>query len=120
MKRLQQVVSALGVCLVVVVAAGCYYPPPPPGVYAPIPAGTFDRAWLAVIGAFGDEGVQITQQDRAAGAVRGTRGGVNVSADIRTQADGSVRVEFGAGGNVAADPTLNDRILRSYNRRMGR
>ena len=24
------------------------------------------------------------------------------------------------GGNVAADPTLNERISRSYNRRMGR
>jgi hypothetical protein len=119
MKRLQQIVRALGVCLVVVVAAGCYYPPPP-GVYTTIPPGTFDRAWSAVIGAFGDEGVQITHQDRAAGAIRGVRGSVNVSADIRTQADGSVRVEFGAGGNVAADPTLNDRISRSYNRRMGR
>ena len=120
MKRLQQVVRGLGVCLLLVVAVGCYPAPPPPGAYPSISPSTFDRAWAAVIGAFGDEGVQIVHQDRAAGVIRGTRGSVNVSADVRTQADGSVRVEFGAGGNIAADPTLNDRILQSYNRRMGR
>jgi hypothetical protein len=120
MKRLQQVVRALGVCLLVLGAAGCYPAPPPPGAYPPVPPSTFDRAWTAVIGAFGDEGVQIVHQDRAAGVIRGTRGGVNVSGEVRTQAGGSVRVEFGASGNIAADPTLNDRISQSYNRRMGR
>jgi hypothetical protein len=121
MKRPQWVLkalSALGVSLGLLLGiAGCYYPPPP-GVYtAP---SSFDRSWSAAIGAFSDEGVQIVQQDRATGTIRGTRSGIAVTAEIRPQADGSVRVEFGASGNTAADPSLNDRISRSYSRRMGR
>jgi hypothetical protein len=39
---------------------------------------------------------------------------------VRTQADGSVRVEFNTSGDTAADPTLIDRITARYNQRMGR
>jgi hypothetical protein len=92
--------------------------------YAPVPAysapASFDRSWSAAVGALQDQGVTIDQQDRAAGVVRGTRGGVGVIANVRTQADGSVRVQFDTTGATAADPTLIDRISSSYDRRMGR
>jgi len=67
-----------------------------------------------------DQGVRITAEDRNAGQVRGTRDGIDVVANVRTQADGSVRVEFGTSGATARDPTLIDRISRAYDRRMGR
>jgi hypothetical protein len=43
-----------------------------------------------------------------------------VAANVRTQADGSVRVEFNTSGATGQDPALIDRISRSYDRRMGR
>jgi hypothetical protein len=39
---------------------------------------------------------------------------------VRSQADGSVRVQFDTSGATASDPTLIDRITRSYNAYMGR
>jgi hypothetical protein len=68
----------------------------------------------------GDQGVQVTSQDRGAGQVRGTRDGIDVVANVRTQADGSVRVEFNTSGATTRDPTLIERISSSYDRRMGR
>jgi len=95
-------------------------------VYEPVPYGTapvasgFDRSWSAAIGAMQEQGVQVTSQDRSAGVVRGSRGGIDVTANVRTQADGRVRVEFNTSGATGQDPTLIDRITQSYNRRMGR
>ncbi len=64
--------------------------------------------------------MRITSQDRGAGQVRGTRDGIDVVGNVRTQADGSVRVEFNTSGATARDPTLIDRISRAYDRLMGR
>jgi GH25 family lysozyme M1 (1,4-beta-N-acetylmuramidase) len=64
--------------------------------------------------------VQITSEDRANGVIRGRRGRIDVSANVRTQADGSVRVQFNTAGATAQDPTLIDRISRAYDQRMGR
>ena len=90
--------------------------------YAPVPVpqgpSTYDRAWAAAIGALQDQGVAINDQDRVGGVVRGTRGPVTVTAVVRTQADGRVRVEFNTTGG--ADPALVERVSESYNRRMGR
>ena len=81
---------------------------------------SFDRSWSAALGAFADQGVQVTAQDRGAGQIRGTRDGINVTANVRTQADGSVRVEFNTSGDTARDPQLIDRISQSYDRRIER
>lgn len=108
----------LGVLLAVV--AGCTYYEVAPGVYAPAQPASFDRSWSAAIGAFQDQGVRITSEDRGAGQVAGTRDGINVVANVRTQADGSVRVEFNTSGATARDPGLIDRISSAYDRRMGR
>jgi hypothetical protein len=100
--------------------AGCTYYQTAPGTYATTPGTSFDRSWAAAIGAFKDQGVRITSEDRNAGIVRGTRSGINLTASVRTQADGSVRVEFNTSGATERDPALIDRISRSYDRRMGR
>jgi hypothetical protein len=94
-------------------------------VYEPVPVGysrpaSFDRSWNAAVGAMREQGVTISQEDRAAGVVRGARGGINVVANVRTQADGSVRVQFDTSGATGSDPTLIDRITRSYEAYMGR
>jgi hypothetical protein len=94
-------------------------------VYEPVPAGysrpsTFDRSWSAAVAAMREQGVTITQEDRGAGIVRGSRGGIGVTGTVRTQADGSVRVQFDTSGATGADPTLIDRITRSYQAYMGR
>jgi len=100
---------------------GCYVYDPyyhPYGYQAPPPK--FDQAWNAAVGAFVDQGVEILTQDRANGVLTGRRGGVNVNARLAQQADGSVRVELNAGGNLSEDPGLPDRVSRSYDARMGR
>lgn len=94
-------------------------------VYEPVPAGysrpaNFDRSWNAAVGAMREQGVTIMQEDRLGGVVRGTRGGISVTANVQPQADGSVRVQFDTSGATASDPALIDRITRSYNAYMGR
>jgi hypothetical protein len=110
----------VGFLLVAASAAGCTYYGVAPGVYATPAPASFDRSWSAAIGAFEEQGVRITSQDRGAGQVRGTRDGIDVLANVRTQADGSVRVEFSTSGATARDPTLIDRVSRAYDRLMGR
>lgn len=100
--------------------AGCTYYQTAPGTYVTTPVSSFDRYWAAAIGAFQDQGVPITSENRGAGIVRGTQNGINVTANVRTQADGSVRVEFNTTGATERDPALIDRISQSYDRRMGR
>jgi hypothetical protein len=94
-----------------------YYPygsPPPSG------PSTFERSWNAATGAMRDQGVQIAREDRTSGSIEGQRGGISVKTRVFTQADGKVRVEFNAGGTLSEDPSLPDRISRSYEARMGR
>jgi len=116
-------VKRLTLAAVAAFLAGCTYYTAPPGTYvsAPPPAmASFDRSWSAVVGALGDQGVRISSEDRNAGIVNGSRDGIDVTAHVRTQADGSVRVEFNTSGETARDPGLIDRISRAYDRRMGR
>lgn len=98
------------------VLAGCV-------VYEPVPApapSAFDRSWSAALAAAQDEGVRITSEDRASGLIRGFRDEQEVTINIRSQADGSARVEIGARGPKGSDPGLAGRISRAYDRRMGR
>ena len=92
-------------------------------VYEPVPApqpSAFDRAWNAALGAAQDEGVRITSEDRINGIIRGARDEQEVTINVRSQADGSVRVEMSARGPKGSDPGLAGRISRAYDRRMGR
>lgn len=96
--------------------SGCvaYEPAPAPALSA------FDRSWSAALAAAQDEGVQILSEDRASGVIRGSRGDQEVTVSLRSQADGSVRVEISARGPRGSDPGLAGRISRAYDRRMGR
>jgi hypothetical protein len=92
-------------------------------VYEPAPApapSTFDRSWSGALFAAQDEGVRITSEDRGSGVIRGLRDEQEVMINLRTQADGSVRIEISARGPKGSDPGLAGRISRAYDRRMGR
>lgn len=107
-----------GLAVAAALLAGCVvYEPVPVGVAAP---SAWERSWSAAAGAMRDQGVTITQEDRAAGVMRGTRGGINITGRVLTQADGRIRVQFDTTGATSSDPTLIDRITSSYNARMGR
>jgi hypothetical protein len=104
---------------VLVSAASCTYYVAPGATTVTAPA-SFDRSWSAAVGALQDQGVEISVEDRASGMIRGRRGGIDVIANVRSQADGSVRVQFDSSGATAQDPTLLQRVSSSYDRRMGR
>lgn len=95
--------------------SGCYVAP---YGYA-IPA-SFDQSWDAAGAALIDNGFSITQRDRASGTQVGQRGNTEVVATVRSQPDGSVRVEFSARSSGAVEPGVVDRVSASYQRRMGR
>jgi hypothetical protein len=99
-----------------VALAGCATNEP-----APVPApSTFDRSWSAAVSAAQDEGVRIISEDRGSGVIRGSRNEQEVTMNLRSQADGSVRIEISARGPKGSDPGLASRISRAYDRRMGR
>jgi len=94
-------------------------------VYEPVAVGPtqqqrFDRSWSAAMGAIIDQGVTIEAQDRGAGVIRGNRGGIAITAQLQTLADGSIQVRFDQSGQTSSDPDLIHRVSESYDRRMGR
>ncbi len=97
--------------------SGCAYYPYPVPVSTSAPA-SFDRSFDAAAGAMRDQGLAISVEDRGSGTIVGRIGGGTVTASVRQQADGSVRVQFDANG--PRDPALIDRVSRSYDSRMGR
>jgi hypothetical protein len=109
-------VAAAMLTTVCMLLSGCYEPVP---TYVPAPS-TFDRAWNAALGAAQDEGVRIIFEDRSNGVITGSRGDQDVTINVRTQADGSVRVELSARGPQGSDQVLAERLSRAYDRRMGR
>jgi hypothetical protein len=119
---LGRIVLGVAVAMAAALVGACTYYVSEPGYVSglPPPAASFDRSWSAVLAAFGDQGVPISTADRAAGVVRGSRDGINVTANVRSQTDGSVRVEFNTSGSTTRDPGLIDRISRAYDQRMGR
>jgi len=116
----------LASCATALALSGCaYYVAPdgtlvPAGYYYPATGtpASFDRSFAAAAGAMRDEGLTVTVEDRATGNVVGTRDGGTVTANLRQQADGSLRVQFDS--RAVSDPDLISRVSRSYERRMGR
>jgi hypothetical protein len=118
---LRMKIFSIIITLTAALIAGCTYYQTTPGVYSTTATTSkFDQSWSAAVGALSDQGVRITSQDRGAGIVQGTRNGIKVTGSIRTQADGSVRVQFNTSGATNRDPMLIERITGSYNSRMGR
>lgn len=102
--------------------AGCVVAPYP---YDSVPTTittppSFDRSWDAALGAAGDAGIQIARADRGSGRITGSKAGAAVTIDLRQQPDNSLQVTFSAPDSKESNPTLNDRWLAAYNRRMGR
>jgi len=108
-------VIVLGLALL---GSGCTYYQVAPGTYPAV--SKFDQSWSAARSAFADQGVPVTREDRSAGVLHGARDGISVTAGVRTQADGSVRVQFDTAGDVERDPGLIQRISNAYDRYMGR
>ena len=102
----------------VLALSGCTYYVPPPSTVVPGTPASFDRSFGAAAGAMRDEGLAISVEDRATGTIIGKIESGTVTANVRQQADGSVRVQFDATG--VRDPALIDRVSRGYDRRMGR
>jgi hypothetical protein len=113
--------SLVAMALVAVTLAGCYpypvYTTPPPTTP---PASKFDQVWSAAYGAAQDTGVAITTADRGTGVIRGIKDQVNVTINVRSQADGSVVAEINAKGPGGQEKAISDQISRAYERRMGR
>lgn len=103
---------------IVIGLSGCAYYVPAPTTVVPGAPASFDRSFDAAAGAIRDQGLTISAEDRSAGRVVGKLGTGTVTAQVRQQADGSVRVQFDATG--MQDPTVIDRVSRGYDRRMGR
>jgi hypothetical protein len=96
------------------VLSGCAYYAPYPGAPA-----SFDRSFGAAAAAMRDQGLTVGVEDRANGQIVGSvGGGGTVTANVRTQADGSVRVQFDA--RDVRDAALIQRISSAYDARMGR
>jgi len=99
---------------------GCVAYPYPYGEPVTTLPSRFDQAWEAALGAAAEAGVQVTAADRASGRISGSKAGAAVSISLQTLADGRVQVAFDAPNSRETNPTLGERWLAAYNRRMGR
>jgi hypothetical protein len=111
---------ALGLTLAgAVLLGGCvaypYYGEPAPAI-----PSRYDQAWDAALGAAADAGIQVGAADRASGRIGGAKAGAAVSIVVQQLADGRVQVSFDAPASRETNPTLQERWLAAYNRRMGR
>ena len=95
------------------VASCVYYQPVP--VHGP---SKFDRSWDAARAAAGDEGVTITDVDRARGTIQGYKDASTVTITVWQQADGSVRVGFNVRAPSGPDTVLADHLSHAFDRRM--
>ncbi|WP_042884956.1 hypothetical protein [Cupriavidus necator] len=122
MKHALRILAGIAVLGAVPVLTACYpYPYPAevvPTTYPGPQPSRYDRAFAAAAGAMRDQGVSISTEDFSSGTVAGTRNNRPVTASVRRQADGTVRVQFDGGD--PGDPGLLERISRSYDARMGR
>ena len=89
-----------------------------PATFSSAPLTTFDRSFSAALRAFRDEGVGDISADRRAGSITGRAGTAIISVAFRTQADGTLNVQFASPDPKAKE--LLQRIYNAYNRRMGR
>ena len=118
--------TSLRTSVVAVAAAlllqGCYTAPTTAAVPQTRPISErFEQSWQAARAAASDVGVRVTNEDRAAGTLRGEQGSSNVLITVITQADASIQVGFSVtGGGSPQDTNLKDHLTRAYQRRMGR
>ncbi|HEY2561194.1 MAG TPA: hypothetical protein VGI48_15910 [Caldimonas sp.] len=110
---------SIAAALVCIGMAGCVAYPYPEAQTVMVPA-SFDRSWDAALGAAADSGIQVTAADRANGRITGTKAGATVTIVVQQQSGGNLQVSMSAPDSRETNPTLNDRWLANYQRRMGR
>jgi hypothetical protein len=104
--RSRRSITVVFICILAVFAGCTTYEP------VPVPApSTFDRSWSAAVSAAQDEGVRITSEDRGSGVIRGIRNEQEVTMNLRSQADGSVRIEISARGPKGSDPGFSQQDI---------
>ena len=89
-----------------------------PTTYPGEQPGAFDRAFDAARRAMREQGLTTVSEDKDSGSIIGKLASTTVSVSVRKQGDGTTRVQFSASDN--GDPTLLDRLSRSYDHQMGR
>lgn len=114
-KNLAMSLALAASCAAVLGTTGCAYYGYPVAMSAP---ASFERSFSAAAGAMRDQGLALSVEDRSSGTIVGSIGAGSVTANVRQQLDGSVRVQFDASG--ARDPALIERVSRSYDSWMGR
>jgi hypothetical protein len=111
----------LALAATLLLLAGCVVAPYPYGYPSTVSAPpNFDRSWDAALGAAADAGIQISSANRASGRITGSKAGAVVTIDLTPQPDNSLKVSFDAPASKESNPTLGDRWLAAYQRRMGR
>ena len=115
---MRRLLGVIAVSLVGIGLASCYYPYYEPQTVMTPPS--FDRSWDAALGAAADAGIQVSSADRATGRITGTKAGAAVTIMLQRQASGDLQVSMSAPDSRETNPTLNERWLAAYQRRMGR
>ena len=115
MSRGTCLVFVLGVTLFIVMLSSCV-------VYEPYyyPASQYDRVWESAIRAAEEAGIVVSAAERDKGTITGSKGPVDVTIAVLTQADGRIRVHMSARGPEGAEPYLTERFNQAYQRYMGR
>jgi hypothetical protein len=80
---------------------------------------SYNRTFDAVVGAMSDQKMTASVVDRRRGQIVAERNGDKVEATLTLLLDGAIRVGFSAQGQPHADAELLNRVVASYNARMG-
>ena len=80
----------------------------------------YNRTFDTALGAMTDQRLTISEQDLRKGRIVGSAGGSTLVATLEPMLDGTVRVNFQAKGDTAADEALLARVAGSYDARMAK
>ncbi len=114
-------VLRLALAAALALLGGCVVAPYPYAYPSAVSSpASFDRSWDAALGAAADAGIQISRADRGSGRITGSKAGAAVTIELQPQPDNTLKVSFDAPASKESNPTLGDRWLAAYQRRMGR
>jgi len=85
--------------------SGCTVYHATPVRYAPASPSAFERSCNAALGVFEDQGIAIVNANRFVGMIQGRQGNIDITANLLTQPDRSVRVQFDAAGATQRNPS---------------
>ena len=118
---MSRLLGSIAVSLACAGLAGCVaYPYPYEAPQTVMVPASFDRSWDTALGAAADSGIQVTSADRSTGRIIGSKAGAAVTIMVQQQSGGNLQVSMNAPDAKESNPTLNERWVAAYNRRMGR